>query len=80
MPTPLLLRWLWREILSVVVVGAVGTFALKGAWALLGIAASPPRGFLLFAGVVGCAVLHPVLCPKRRAQVRQELELARARS
>ena len=73
MPTPVLMRWLWREILSVLVAGAVGTFALEGAWALLGIASMPPRGFLLFAGVVCCAALHPVLCPKRRAQVRAEL-------
>lgn len=78
MPAPLLLRWLWREILSVMVVGALGTFALEGVWTLLGIAGTPPRGFLLFAGVVGCAALHPVLCPRRRAQVRAEL--ARVRS
>ncbi|MBS2031434.1 MAG: hypothetical protein JST54_26270 [Deltaproteobacteria bacterium] len=63
----LFLAWLWREILSVVLVGAVGMVSFELAWLAVRLPGQPPRSFLLFAGVALCSWLHPRLTrPKRR--------------
>jgi len=63
----MLLSWLWREILSVVIVGTAGMVLFDLFWMAVRLPGHPPRSFLLFAGVAMCSWLHPRLTrPKRR--------------
>lgn len=56
--------WCWREVVSVVVIGALGMAVFELAWLALGLGHAP-RSFLLLAGVAMCTWLHPRVCPRR---------------
>lgn len=60
-----MLGWCWREVLSVVLIGALGMVLFDLAWVVLQLG-QPLRPFLLLAGVATCAWLHPRLCGQRK--------------
>ena len=63
----LMLSWLWTEIISVALVGSAGMVLFELLWTAVRMPGPAPRSFVLFAGVLMCAWLHPRLARFRFA-------------